>query len=106
MPTWHGDGSGICRLEDRSRRRQPCSFLRRSGLCARRQVSPAPHFAQARARLLVILPSLLALTSQFALLSTFCLPPWFGTSQLFTFSFAIRNPGREIQASDRRRWGS
>src|SRR4029450_2401964 len=71
MPTWHGDGSGICRLEDRSRRRQPCSFLRRSGLCARRQVSPAPHFAQARANLLVILPSLLALTSQFALLSAF-----------------------------------
>src|SRR4029450_1288927 len=71
MPTWHGDGSGICRLEDRSRRRQPCSFLRRSGLCARRQVSPAPHFAQARAKLLVILPSLLALTSQFALRSAF-----------------------------------
>src|SRR4029450_3453695 len=71
MPTWHGDGSGICRLEDRSRGRQPCSFLRRSGLCARRQVSPAPDFAQARAKLLVILPSLSALTNQFALLSAF-----------------------------------
>src|ERR1044071_4789240 len=67
MPTWHGDGSEICRLEDRSRRRQPGSFLRRSGLCARRQVSPAPDFAQARAKLLMILPSLLALTSQFVL---------------------------------------
>src|SRR4026209_1944983 len=71
MPTLHGDGSEICRPEDRSRRRQPCSFLRRSGLCARRQVSPAPHFAQARAKLLVLLPSLLTLTSQFALLSAF-----------------------------------
>src|SRR4029453_17420468 len=78
MPTWHGDGSGICHLEDRSLRRPPCSFLRRSGSRARRQVSPAPDFAQARAKLLVILPSLLALTSQFALLSAF-LPPWFGT---------------------------
>src|SRR6185295_16712510 len=35
-----------------------------------------------------------------------CLPPRFGKSHLFTFSFAMRNPGREIQPSDRRRWGS
>src|SRR5581483_1904140 len=79
MPTWRGDGSGICRLEDRSRRRRLCSFLRRSGLCARRRGSPAPDFAQARAKLLVILPPLLALTSQFVLLYAF-LPPWFRTS--------------------------
>src|SRR4030095_3160346 len=71
MPIWHGDGPGIWRPEDRSRRRQSCSSLPRSGLCARRQVSPAPHFAQARANLLVWLPSLLALTSRFALLCAF-----------------------------------
>src|SRR4029453_18558417 len=85
MPTGHGDGPAICRLEDRSRRRQPSSSLRRSGLCARRQVSPAPDFAQARAKLLVILPSLSALTNQFALLSAFvCLLSL--ERQLFTLS--------------------
>src|SRR5581483_577276 len=36
MPTGHGDGRGICRREDRSRRRQPCSFLRCSEERARR----------------------------------------------------------------------
>src|SRR4051812_18801135 len=48
MPTGHGDGPAIWRLEDRSRRRQPSSSLRRSGLRARRRVSPAPHSVQAR----------------------------------------------------------
>src|SRR4030095_365069 len=36
MPTGHGDGPAICRLEDSSRRGQPFSFLRCSGLRARR----------------------------------------------------------------------
>src|ERR1044072_4401065 len=74
MPTGHGDGPAICRLEDRLRRRQPCSFLRRSGLRARRRVSPAPHSAQARVKHLVLLPSMLTLLSPFVLLSSFFYP--------------------------------
>src|SRR5215471_672201 len=74
MPTGHGDGLAICRLEDRSRRRQPCSFLRRSGLRARRRVSPAPHSAQARVKHLVLLPSMLTLLSPFVLLSSLFYP--------------------------------
>src|SRR5215475_7990182 len=74
MPTGHGDGLAICRLEDRSRRRQPCSFLRRSGLRARRRVSPAPHSAQARVKHLVLLHSMLTLLNTFVLLSSLFYP--------------------------------
>src|SRR3954451_11647566 len=70
MPTGHDDGPAIWRLEDRSQRRQPCSFLWCSGLRARRQVSPVPHSAQARATPLVLLPSILALRSPFALVAS------------------------------------
>src|SRR4029450_10328075 len=75
MPIGHGDGPASWRLEDRSRRRQPSSSLRRSGLRARRRVSPAPHSVQARAKLPVLLPSIPALRRPFALLpSLFVLP--------------------------------
>src|SRR5262249_50990781 len=74
MPTGHGDGLAICRVEDRSQRRQPCSFLRRLGLRARRRVSPAPHSAQARVKHLVLLPSMLTLLSPFVLLSSLFYP--------------------------------
>src|SRR3954452_1350231 len=75
MPTGHDDGPAIWRLEDRSQRRQPCSFLRCSGLRARRRVSAAPHSAQARAKRLVLLPSILALRSPFALLASLFISP-------------------------------
>src|SRR5215831_2823131 len=74
MPTGHGDGLAICHLEDRSRRRQPCFFLRRSGLRAQRRVSPAPHSAQARVKHPVLLPSILTLLSPFVLLSSLFYP--------------------------------
>src|ERR1700755_2242024 len=78
MPTGHRDAPAICRLEDSSRGRQPCSFLRWSGLRARRRSRlrsrrTALHSAQARAELLVLLPSILAL-SPFALLSSLFYP--------------------------------
>src|SRR5262249_46007449 len=70
MPTGHGDGAAICRLEDSSRFGQPFSFLRCSGWRARRRLSPPPNSAQARAKSLVVLPSIRAQRSPFALLSS------------------------------------
>ena len=81
------------------------SVARREGSLAGIGSLSLAFSVQARAKLLVILPSLLALTSS-SHYSPHLFAPRFGTSQLFTFSFAIRNPGREIQPSDRRRWGS
>src|SRR5215475_4508097 len=74
MPTGHGDGTAICRLEDSSRFGQPFSFLRCSGWRARRQLSPPPNSAQARAKPLVLLPPIRAQRSPFALLSSLFYP--------------------------------
>src|SRR6187431_3125722 len=74
MPTEHGDGPAICRLEHSSRRGQLCSFLRCSGVCARRRVSHLPQTVQARANPLVLLPSIPDLSSRFALLSSLFYP--------------------------------
>src|SRR5262249_4500486 len=74
MPTGHGDGAAICRLEDSSRFGQPFSFLRCSGWRARRRLSPPPNSAQARAKPLVLLPPIRAQRSPFALLSSLFYP--------------------------------
>src|SRR5215472_5842306 len=50
MPTEHGDGHATCRQEGSSQRRQPSSFLPRSGGHARRRLSPDPCFAQTQAK--------------------------------------------------------
>src|ERR1700733_13753957 len=90
MPTGHGDAAAICRLEDRSRRRQPGSFLQRSGWRAGRWVSPAPFSVQARAKPLVVLPpmpNLLALQGRFAI-----------SSSCFTPSLQEHSPPRQQNA--------
>src|SRR5690349_24377836 len=74
MPTGHGDGLAICRLERSSPRRQPCSFLGCSGLRARIRVSLPRHAAQTRANPLVRLPSIPRLNSRFSLLFSLFLP--------------------------------
>src|SRR5260221_12870232 len=70
MPTGHGDGVAIFRLEDRSRRLRPCSFRRRSGLRVRRQASPVPSLVNARAQSTTPLRSILSLSRRFGLLSS------------------------------------
>src|SRR5882724_2687934 len=70
MLTGHGDGPATLHQEDRSRRRQPFSFLRYSGWRARRRFSRRRYAAQARPTPLMLLPSIPGLSIGIALLSS------------------------------------
>src|SRR4051794_1920900 len=113
MPTGHGDEPVIWPLEDRSRRRQSCSFLPRSESRARRRLSLAPHSVRrpvrARAELLLRLQSIIGRKTPFSSLSSSCFLSLLGlffteprgysrplASNLTTLHvqlFSMRNPG-------------
>src|SRR4051812_47817912 len=72
MPTGHDGAPALCRLEDRSRRGQPGSFLRCSGSPARRRFLHPLGTAQVPGPTPMLLPSIPALESPFVLSSLSC----------------------------------